>query len=233
MRLALISDIHGNLEALQAALDWIQKQTIDEVVCLGDIVGYGANPSECLELVRSTCSIIVKGNHDEAVCLDREMKHFNPYAVQSILWTREQLLDEQLDFLQNLPLEAEKDEFKFIHASLTPDNSWDYIFYPLQAEIQFRYFSEKICFYGHTHIPAVFCEKNAADTITPDHRYLINIGSIGQPRDRDPRAAFGVFDTEAWQYFQVRANYNVAQASAKIIQSGLPAMLAERLHYGR
>ncbi len=233
MKMAIISDIHGNLEALEAAFDTIEKQSPDQIVCLGDIVGYGANPSECVEMIRNRCSIIVKGNHDEAVTNENDMDRFNPYAVHSILWTRNHLNEEQIRFLKGLPKQVTAGGLRFVHAAADPNSDWDYIFTPYQALRQFAFFSEPICFYGHTHIPIVFPETPNECDIQRNHRYMINVGSIGQPRDNNTELSFGLFDIDEWKYLNIRVAYEISAAAEKIRNAGLPAFLADRLYRGR
>jgi predicted phosphodiesterase len=233
MKIAVISDIHGNLEALQTALQSIKEQSADQIICLGDIVGYGANPSECVDLIRKNCIHIVKGNHDEAVTNENDMDKFNPYAVQSILWTRNQLNDDQLLFLKQLPKQITMEGLRFVHASADQHSDWDYVFTFYQALQQFDFFEEPICFYGHTHIPAIFPENRHITDFLPDKRYVINVGSIGQPRDNNVQLSFGIFDTFAWVYENIRVDYDVEMAANKIRSAGLPVFLADRLLRGR
>jgi predicted phosphodiesterase len=233
MKIAVISDIHGNLEALQKALQTIQEQPVDQIVCLGDIVGYGANPSECVDLIRENCVHIVKGNHDEAVTNENDMDKFNPYAVQSILWTRDQLNGNQLSFLKQLPKQISMEGLRFVHATADEHSDWDYVFTHYQALRQFDFFKEPICFYGHTHIPTIFPENRHVSDILKDERYVINVGSIGQPRDNNILLSFGIFDTAIWNYENMRVDYDVETASNKIRSAGLPVFLADRLLHGR
>ncbi len=233
MKIAVISDIHGNLEALEKALSMIEQQTVDEIICLGDIVGYGANPSECVDLVRRHCRFVLKGNHDEAVTHDNDMENFNPYAIHSILWTRSRLSDDQMVFLKNLPMQLTLEGLRFVHASPDESSEWDYVFNQHQAKKQFGFFQEPICFYGHTHIPAIFAEHLNAGEVFPDERFLVNVGSIGQPRDGNPQLSYGVFDFIGIGYESIRADYDLATAADKIRAAGLPTFLADRLLRGR
>lgn len=233
MKIAIISDIHSNLEALEKTLDIIKQKSIDQIICLGDIVGYGANPSECVELVRQHCQHIVKGNHDEAVTSENDMDRFNPYAVHSILWTRNHLSDDQLSFLKNQPKQIEVEGLRFVHATADPHSDWDYIFSYYQAVRQFDFFSERICFYGHTHMPVIFPEDSGTKEFHRDERYIINTGSVGQPRDNNIQLSFGIMDTDSWTYENIRSDYDITAAAEKIRSNGLPAFLADRLYRGR
>jgi putative phosphoesterase len=154
MRIAIISDIHSNLEALTKALEIIDTKNIDEIVCLGDIVGYGANPNECVEIVKKRAKYVVMGNHDFAVAVDpTELAYFNSYARESALWTRGVLTEENLEFLRSLPFTISIKNLLFVHSSPAQPREWEYIFTEAQAKVQFKYFTEKICFIGHSHLP--------------------------------------------------------------------------------
>ncbi len=234
MRIAIISDIHSNLEALTKAFEIIETKNIDEIVCLGDIVGYGANPNECVELIRKRVKYVVMGNHDYAVAVDpTELFYFSSHARESDLWTREVLTRENLEFLKSLPLTISFKNLLFVHSSPAQPREWEYIFTEAQAKVQFQYFNEKICFIGHSHLPGVFPEKGSYNgKIDKNMRYIINVGSVGQPRDGDWRLCFGIFDTNTWTYEQIRSEYEVEKASIKIIQNGLPEFLARRILVG-
>jgi putative phosphoesterase len=235
MRIAIISDIHSNLEALTKALEIIDTKNIDEIVCLGDIVGYGANPNECVEIVKKRAKYVVMGNHDFAVAVDpTELVYFNSYARESDLWTRSVLTEENLEFLRSLPFTISIKNLLFVHSSPAQPREWEYIFTEAQAKVQFKYFTEKICFIGHSHLPGIFPETGLYNgKIDKNNRYIINVGSIGQPRDGDWRLSFGIFDTDTWTYENIRSEYEVDKASLKILQNGLPDFLARRIIIGR
>jgi putative phosphoesterase len=234
MRIAIISDIHSNLEALKKTFEIIDTKNIDEIICLGDIVGYGANPNECVELVRRRVRYCVLGNHDYAIIDPRETLFFNTYARYADLWTREVITKENLDFLKSLPLTVKFKNLLFVHSSPAYPREWEYIFTEVQARVQFPYFKEKICFIGHSHYPGIYPESGKFNgKLDKNSRYIINVGSVGQPRDGDWRLSFGIFDTEKWTYENIRAEYDVDRASAKIIQNGLPQYLADRILIGR
>jgi predicted phosphodiesterase len=232
MRIALISDIHSNLEALTKALEIIDKSSIDEIICLGDIVGYGANPNECLDLVRQRCKIVVKGNHDEAV-LDLEITHrFTDDARSAVMWTHGKISAANIDYLKMLPLKQKKNNLLFVHSSPCNPEVWNYIFGDDTAADSFQCFSESLCFIGHTHIPAVFSTNGRTRGITKNERYIINVGSIGQPRDRNTQLSFGIIDTDEWAYENIRNPYDTETAAKKILDAGLPSRLGHRLLIG-
>ncbi|CUU08272.1 Predicted phosphodiesterase [Candidatus Kryptobacter tengchongensis] len=235
MRIAIISDIHSNLEALTKAFEIIDTKNVDEIVCLGDIVGYGANPNECVEFIRKRVKYVVMGNHDYAVAVDpAELFYFSSYARESDLWTREVLTKENLDFLKSLPFTISLKNLLFVHSAPAQPREWEYIFTEAQAKVQFQYFKEKICFIGHSHFPGIFPENGFYNgKLDRNTRYIINVGSIGQPRDGDWRLCFGIFDMGTWTYEEIRSEYDVEKASVKIIQNGLPEFLARRILIGR
>jgi len=233
MRIAIISDIHSNLEALQTAFGIIDDLKPDTVICLGDIVGYGPNPTECLDIIRSKCSVVIKGNHDEAVTVESEAEKFNPYAVEAVKWTREQLDSGHRDYLSGLPYMHEIDDMLFVHGSPAIPENWDYIFTAYDAQSHFPTFTQSVCFIGHTHIPGIYTENGSYGAFNRDTRYIINVGSVGQPRDGNPRLSFGLFDTERWDYQNIRCEYDARVTASKIQQAGLPGFLADRLILGR
>ena len=232
MKLAVISDIHSNLEALTAVFTVINDRQVDATYCLGDVVGYGADAATCVNLVRERCAATVMGNHDEAVALDRGLKVLPRDGRKAALHNRNQLNDDQLTFLAELPLMVEADGCTFVHA--TPENpaGWQRLGSYLIAQEQFLHFRTSVCFIGHSHVPAVMGNKLGAVRVRPGVRYLINVGSVGQPRDGDSRACVGFFDTETFEYELVRVPYDIAAAGTKIINSGLPRRLAKRLYKG-
>jgi predicted phosphodiesterase len=233
MRFAIISDIHSNYEALTKALEIIDAKNISEIICLGDIVGYGASPNECVEIVRERCSIILKGNHDEAAAQPELKATFTALARTAIIWTHKELEKENLLFLSELPYRGKKNDILFVHAAPKNPAAWEYIATEEQAVEQFKSFVEKICFIGHTHTPIIFGREKETKTITVNDRYIINVGSIGQPRDGNPMLSFGIFDTDSWEFELVRSKYDIEAAVKKVLQKGLPEELGFRLRYGR
>ncbi len=232
MRLAIISDIHANLEALQQVLEDIRRQQADRIVCLGDIVGYGADPVACIELVREQASMCVLGNHDAALFTDSQRAYFNPHALEAVRWTAEQLGADHRDYLRGLPYRISSDHMLFLHATPRAPEEWDYIFSGMEARMQARHFYERLCFIGHSHIPGVYPLDADVVEYDPEHRFMINVGSVGQPRDGNWRSSYGLLDTVAGSYENRRVEYDVEAAAAKIIAHKLPSRLAERLKVG-
>ena len=250
MKRAIISDIHGNLEALKAVLQKIKDSGITDIVCLGDIIGYGPNPTQCLDLVIENCSLTILGNHDQAAIFDPES--FNPVAIKAIFWTREQLEadrsvqgDRRWDFLGELPRRHDEGKFLFVHGSpRDPTNEYVFPEHVYEKELLQHLISrfEQYCFQGHTHIPGIFVESGKF--IRPhetDHFYqlgtekcMINVGSVGQPRDDDARACFVVLDTEENTIQYHRVEYDNEATRDKILNiPDLDDMLGNRLMSGR
>lgn len=234
MRFAIISDIHSNLEALEKAFEIIEKKNIDEIVCLGDLVGYGASPNECVELTRKRTSHVLLGNHDQAAFDLSQTEHFNRHARTAAYWTNQTLTQENLEYLKALPLQCTLGDLTFVHASPKEPSQWEYVFSAHEAKSNFEYFRTRLCLIGHTHIPGIFPEnlKTQKSRLSSDNRYIINVGSIGQPRDGNWRLSFGLFDTSAWTYELIRSEYDVQAASEKIVAADLPRFLADRLLVG-
>ncbi|MCX7836101.1 MAG: metallophosphatase family protein [bacterium] len=224
--IGIISDIHGNLEALEAVLEAGQRFSINRWVCLGDIVGYGPNPVECLELVRSHCDVIVKGNHDDACGCFAEIDEFNQIAKRAILWTIEQLKDVDRDWLSKLPLYVLEEDRMYVHSSPYKPYLWHYIFTESEARRQIQHLPQNIryCFIGHTHEPFRFVSDNKSE--------LINVGSVGQPRDYDARSCFVVFNESLGKFHFCRVEYDIERTQQKILDRGLPRFLAHRLQLG-
>ena len=240
MRYGILSDIHGNLDAFEAVLEALKRENVDQLLCLGDIVGYGAQPSECTMLVRDLCSHAVAGNHDYAV-LDRiGIQYFNVYAQESTLWTRDQLKPEDRSYLEGLPLVEHFDTFSIVHSTLYSPELFDYIQTSYDAFLSMEVLPGRVCFLGHSHVPITFVQKEVISyslekeiLVTEDSKVIVNVGSVGQPRDSNPRASFAVYDDdEGWVAIR-RVRYDVDQASRKIREAGLPAVLGERLRHGR
>lgn len=253
MKRALISDIHGNLEALQAVLAHIRQQRPTETFCLGDIIGYGPNPIECLDLVMDHCQLTILGNHDQAALFDPS--GFNPVALKAIYWTRDQLerdaathpdaTNRRWDFLGELPRRHDEGQFLFVHGSpRDPTNEYvfpEHIFEREKMNALMQRF-EQYCFQGHTHIPGVFTESG--QFLPPDEigyqydlsteKIMVNVGSVGQPRDEDPRACYVILDTDARTVTFHRVEYDFQTTRRKILNiAELDNMLGERLIGGR
>ncbi len=242
MKYAIISDIHGNLEAFQKVLTEIRSMKgISKVVCLGDIVGYGADPQKCIDLTRGNSDIIIAGNHDYAAVGKTDVSLFNPVAREAALWTGEVLKVDYISFLKRLPLISTVDNLHFAHGSLYKPDEWRYLLSIPQTHIDFEIMEHDILFIGHSHIPVIFENNDNKIRIITDYevdldkdaKYIINSGSIGQPRDFDPRASFVIYDSEKRYIKIIRVEYNIREAQRKIRAAGLPDILAERLGYGR
>ena len=232
MRFAIISDIHSNFEALSTGLEAIEKEDVDEILFLGDVVGYGANPNECVALVREHCSVVLLGNHDLAAVDLSVAEQFNSHARVAAHWTSEKLSAENRKYLEGLPYTAVVGEMLLVHASPFEPEEWHYIISELDAERMFHHFGEPICFVGHSHLPGVFAESTAGQDVHRGERFIVNVGSIGQPRDGNPDLSFGIFDSERWEYRNIRLAYDVERAARKIRDAGLPPVLADRLFRG-
>lgn len=242
MKYAIISDIHGNLEALESALLEIEKTQVDSILCLGDIVGYGPNPNECVAKIKEISDVCLAGNHDYAPLGRLDLAYFNPWAKDAINWTAERLSPDSKQFLTELPLKMEVDGFTIVHATPATPDEWNYITTIGDAVRNFTEFKGQICFIGHSHVPMVVSVdendeyrliKKSAFNIEKGMRYIINVGSIGQPRDLNPKASFGIYDNESKTYELKRVDYDLSQTQSKIRESGLPEFLAERLESGQ
>jgi diadenosine tetraphosphatase ApaH/serine/threonine PP2A family protein phosphatase len=232
MRIAILSDIHSNLASLEKALLIIDSLDVERIICLGDIVGYGPFPNACIDLVRNHCDVVVMGNHDAGVAGNILLNNFNKVGKKVIEWTTKQLTDINLDFLKTLPLRIDDQMMTFVHASPDNPSEWNYITSVDDARIAFRAFSTRLCFFGHTHIPTVVGEDLSINHFGNDLRYLINVGSVGQPRDGNPNPCIGILDTEQRSYQLRRYEYDVALTADRIVQAGLPVILAKRLMLG-
>jgi len=233
MRIAVISDIHSNLEALKRAQVEIEREKVDEIVCLGDIVGYGANPNECVDIVKSLTPHVLLGNHDEAAIDLTRTEFFNPFARIAAEWTADNLTEDNKDYLAALPFTLERSGIMFVHASPLNPEEWNYVLTPSDAAENFGAIPSEVCFIGHSHVPEIFGEDPWVRNIVRGEKFIVNVGSIGQPRDGNPKLSFGIFDTELWSYRNIRLDYDIELASFKIKKAGLPRNLADRLFVGK
>jgi len=233
VKLALLSDIHANLSALETALETISKRSVDAIYCTGDIVGYGPDPGACVDLVREHCRGVVRGNHDEAVAIDKDIKFLPKEGQVAARHNQKQISAHQRTYLAELPLVLEADGCTFVHATPHMPECWQRLDNYLIAQTQFDHFKTDACFLGHTHLPAVMADKLGVLRPRPGHRFLINVGSVGQPRDGNPRLCVAFFDTETFDYELVREPYDVEQTCFRIREAGLPKSLARRLTVGR
>lgn len=241
MRYGIFSDIHSNLEALQAVLAKLETENVSRYICLGDIVGYGANPRECLRLVLERESLIVAGNHDYATAQKLSIDFFSQYAKDAVTWTRQQLTKEEQRFLSNLDLVQHIDNrLTIVHASLNFPELFDYIQTSYDAYISLEMLDTPVCFFGHSHVPVSFFQRQTISFSMENEIYidkrkktLVNVGSVGQPRDENPHASCAVYDDDVNIVWLHRVPYDVNTAKSKIIEAGLPHILGERLVHGR
>ena len=240
MKYAVIADIHANLEALRVVLEDAKKQNCTHYVCLGDVVGYNANPKECLDIIRDTGMPCVKGNHDEYCSSGTNLEGFNPHAAEAIQWTRQQLTEEDRQWLKELKYIRLVASFQIVHATLDGPQRWGYVFDRLAAAASFTYQNTAVCFFGHTHVPVAFIRDSVVRggtyskfKIEPGRKYFVNVGSVGQPRDGNPKAAYAIYDMDEGSVELRRLDYDISAAQAKIMAAGLPPRLAERLALGK
>lgn len=236
-RIAVLSDVHDNLEAFQKALKLLDKKNVDKVMMLGDVLGYGASPNECLALADKYADRIVLGNHEYALISPDYERWFSPNAFDAIEWTRKRLSHEETSIIRGWSLTCSDESCLYTHASPREPAEFDYISDPLSADRAFRFLDEDICFYGHTHVPALYQEglssgkylSEGVHQLEKGEKYLINPGSVGQPREQDKRLSFLVFDKDNYTVEIIRSDYDSRKAAEKIIQAGLPQSLANRL----
>ena len=240
MKYAIIADIHANLQALEAVLEDAKAQNPTHYVCLGDVVGYNASPTECLKIVREMNIPCVKGNHDEYCSTDDPLEGFNPNAAEAVLWTRKQLNPEEREWLRELKYTKMVANFTIVHATLDAPQRWGYVFDKLAAAASFPYQTTPVCFFGHTHVPVAFMRDTVVRggtfskfKVDPSKKYFVNVGAVGQPRDNNPKAAYVIYDLDAATIELRRVDYDIAGAQAQIREAGLPERLAERLEFGR
>lgn len=237
MRYAILSDIHANLEALEESLAYLSRERIDEYWIPGDIVNYGADPNACMEIAMRVGPKIIAGNHERALFDEVLASCFNPYALQALRWTRKELEPKWLEILRNLPLLCSERLFTMGHAAIACPEKFDYLYHFEDAGDSLRMLKTPVGWIGHTHIPRVFRKTEGSAfslragkyPLDRDEMYLINAGSVGQPRDSDPRLSLAVFDDEEYVLELVRLPYNNRKAAEKILAAGLPRYLADRL----
>ena len=242
MRYAILADIHANLEAFNAVLeDMGERGGIEEIWCLGDVVGYGPDPHRCIELLRRYKHICVAGNHDLAAIGKISTAEFNPDAAAAARWTAQQLTPEDIQYLESLPLTIRRDDFTIVHGS-PREPIWEYVISPSIAIENFDFFQSQYCLVGHSHVPAIFkLEDGSCSTskFLPNiglalgrSRLIVNPGGVGQPRDGDPQASYAIYDTEARMVRLYRIPYDIEATQDKMMQAGLPVRLATRLSQG-
>jgi predicted phosphodiesterase len=240
MRYAIIADIHANLEAFNVVLADAKAMNCTHYACLGDVVGYNANPKECLDMVRAMNIPVVKGNHDEYCSSETDLEGFNPHAQEAINWTRNQLTDDDRKWLRDLRYIRLVASFSIVHATLDGPQRWGYVFDKLAAAASFTYQNTSVCFFGHTHVPVAFVRDAMVRGGTyskfktePGKKYFVNVGSVGQPRDGNPKAAYVVYDLDEGSIELRRLDYDIGTTQRKILEAGLPPRLAHRLAEGK
>jgi diadenosine tetraphosphatase ApaH/serine/threonine PP2A family protein phosphatase len=240
LRYLVLGDIHGNLQALTRVLESAGSAGFDRVLCAGDVVGYGANPHECLEAVREAGALVVAGNHDWAAIDRVNIDYFNADARDSIQWTREHLTPGDLEYLAGLPLVATDDGITICHSSPFSPEYFDYIQTLYDVRLAFDHLETRIGFVGHSHVPVMFMDGDPASYFlrpeleVPDEGgVMVNVGSVGQPRDLDPRACYAVYDTDQSKVCLYRVEYDLHAASALMVTEGLPTSNAARIVLGR
>ena len=240
MRYAVIADIHANLEALEVVLADSKEQKCTHYCCVGDVVGYNANPKECLDIVRSMGMPVVKGNHDEYCSSEEDLEGFNPHAAEAVNWTRKQLSMEDRQWLRDLKYVRLVASFSMVHATLDGPQRWGYVFDKLAAAASFTYQNTAVCFFGHTHVPVAFVRDSVVRGGTyskfktePGKKYFVNVGAVGQPRDGNPKSGYVIYDLNEGTIELRRLDYDIAKAQQKNMAAGLPQRLADRLSLGK
>ena len=243
MRYGVLGDIHSNLSALEAVLECFRAEGVERVLSVGDVVGYGAAPRECIELVRSADTRVVKGNHDAACVGELDLLTFNSYAREAVLWTRAKLSAEDKAWLAALPLVAHEDHCTVAHGTLAHPERFGYIQTTTDADPSLDAMELPVCFVGHSHVPVTLLrmgddplrtaytldvEVDLSETV----RALVNVGSVGQPRDEDPRAAYAIYDSQRASVCIRRVEYDIEREARRIREAGLPGVLADRLFLG-
>jgi diadenosine tetraphosphatase ApaH/serine/threonine PP2A family protein phosphatase len=243
MRYAIIADIHANLAAFTAVLDDIERKGgVGEMWCLGDVIGYGPDPHQCIERLCQHKHVCVAGNHDLAAIGKIDTSNFNPDAAAACHWTSQQLTPEDMQYLDSLPLVVQRDDFTLVHGS-PRDPIWEYLLSTSSAEQNFAYFQSQFCLVGHSHVPLVFeygetgaclVSELTADTILKlaKNRLIINPGGVGQPRDGNPKASYAIYDSEARSVTLYRIPYDIRATQERMVKQRLPMRLVVRLSYG-
>jgi len=237
---AILSDVHGNIDALRTVMADVEARGVESLVCLGDFVGYGAEPNACIETLRARVVHAVAGNHDPAACGRLKLHYFNDDAAEAARWTDVHLTDAHRTYLAELPFMVSWRGFRLVHATPSEPAAWEYVLSPQDALLELDAFDEQTCLFGHSHYAGIFVCRGDDVRYTREPevrmqdglRYMVNVGSVGQPRDGDPRAAYLVIDEAKRTLTHVRLEYDVEAAGRRIREAGLPAFLAERLRWG-
>lgn len=239
MLYAIISDVHANMEAITACFAEIDNIKPDRVICLGDLVDYCAEPNETVEFIKSKCDAVILGNHDEAQFNYELPSKWTKNAFISSHHTRNVIKPDHIEYFRSLPEKLSENDILFVHAAPFIPRNYRYIRDADAAGINFHHFDEKICFIGHSHVPLIFeqsdkgIEQVQQGILNRESKYIINVGSVGQPRDGEPRLSFGTFDTETYEYKNIRVPYDIKSTAEKIMKENLPVYLADRLFEGK
>jgi diadenosine tetraphosphatase ApaH/serine/threonine PP2A family protein phosphatase len=241
MRYGIFSDIHSNLEAFEAVIEALSRESVDRYLCVGDIVGYGANPKECIQKVRELQPLAVCGNHDWASVGLIDITYFNSAAKEAVCWTGRHIDEADRSFLKKLPLVEREDDIVLVHGTLPEPENFEYLLDEYAAYKTFQHLDRRFCFVGHSHVPVIFYQDGptigysfeSKMQLSENRDYIINVGSVGQPRDGNPDATFVIFDKDKNTVEVKRVPYDVKKAQDKIIKAGLPEILAIRLEKGR
>jgi diadenosine tetraphosphatase ApaH/serine/threonine PP2A family protein phosphatase len=243
MKYGILGDIHSNLSALRAVLDAFQKENVDQVLSVGDVVGYGAAPRECIALLREIGALVVKGNHDAACVGEIDILYFNNYAREAVRWTQSVLSEADARWLAALPMILDLDACSVAHGTYEKPELFDYIQSTTDADPSLDAMKRPVCFVGHTHVPVTLLRLKddplrtayTVDTeidLAEAAKALVNVGSVGQPRDEDPRAAYAIYDTELDRVWIKRVAYDIEREAVRIRGAGLSSVLADRLFLG-
>lgn len=246
-RFAILADVHANLEALNAVIEDARSQSVTEFYCLGDIVGYNANPQECIDKIKEIGATTICGNHDYYCSHEKSLEDFQPHAAAAIDWTRRQINPQSQKWLTGLPLSLKffNNAFSMVHGTLDMPELWGYVFDTFDAESHFPYQQTAVCFHGHTHVPLIFekqgtdvkrypaTESGARVSLSSMRKYFINVGSVGQPRDGNPKSSYLIYEPRSRIIEFRRVEYDIDSAAEKVVRAGLPTRLSERLRVGR
>lgn len=242
MKFGIFSDIHSNYDAFLEVLKIYEKEKIDRFICAGDIIGYGAEPDECIEKLKELNVLCVMGNHEYALKNEKYIQYFNDAAYLSIKWHSKNMSDNSKNYITNIPFHLKESIFEICHGSAFEPEEFHYLFLPEDYIKNFKYFESKVLIIGHTHVPDVFYFDETKKTfgqitgsefiLEKDLKYIINVGSVGQPRDKDPRACFCIYDDSENVFKIKRIEYDIKKSAKKIIEANLPEVLAHRLEYG-
>ena len=240
MKFAIMADVHANLEAFQAVLEDSKEQRCTHYAFLGDFVGYCADPKACIDIVRAMNAPCVKGEHDDYGATEILMDGYPPIVAKAVEWTRKQLSVDDRDWLRQLPLVRTVEDFTIVHATLHTPEQWGFVFNAFAAASSLAYQSTSVCFFGHTHQPMAFVSDGSlrGGTYTkfetePRRKYFVNVGSVGHPRDGDPRTGYVIYDMDESTIALRRLDYDIPRAQKKIIDAGLPPRMVERLAMGK